>query len=145
MEQRHTKDRRKKPTPMLSRYTLFSGKRFWARRDEDRKGGYYADRFGRGEFVFFAIVVLLNGLDGFLASYIFHNLGDMNSLLVKSIRYLGGDTFVGVTFILASICVLFLFLHRRFTVARVAIAVIIVFQIGTISAQLIMILLFHTL
>ena len=89
------------------------------------------------------LIVFFNAVDGFLAVYMLHALRDVDSLLIRMIRDMGGETFILIAFIVGSLFALFLFLHKNFLVARVAIAVVILFQIVTISTQLIIILLFR--
>jgi hypothetical protein len=128
---------------MLSRYAFWGGKRLRARREEDRRDGYYIDRYGAGAFIIFTVVILLNALDGFLAFYILNALGGVDILPVRIIRDMGGESFILVAFVIASLCALFLFLHKNFLLARIAIVAVIVFQVVTISTQLILILFFH--
>jgi len=143
MQRREQKDRRKKPTPILSRYTFLGGRRLRARREEDRQGGYYIDQYGSGAFILFCVVILFNALDGFLAFYMLHALHGVDNLPLSIIREMGGEIFILAAFILGSFCALFLFLHKNFPVARLAIGLVILFQLVTISAQLILILFFH--
>jgi hypothetical protein len=143
MERRQLKDRREKPTPMLSRHSFLSGRRLRARRKEDRHGGYYVDRYGSAAFVLFVIVIILNAVDALLAFYMLHSLRGTDNLLVRIIRDLGGGTFILGVFVVASLCAVFLFLHKNFPVARLAIGAVIMFQIVTISTQLILILFFR--
>jgi hypothetical protein len=143
MERRKLKDRRKIPTPMVSRYSFLGGKRLKARRKEDRQGGYYVDRYGVTAFILFSLVILLNALDGFLAFHMLQSLGHADNLLLRLIRGMGGETFVLVAFFIGSLCALFLFLHKNFLLARLAIGAVILFQIVTISTQLILIFFSH--
>jgi len=145
VERRKREDRREKPTPMLSRYAFWGGKRRKARRADDRQGGYYVDRYGTGAFILFTIIILLNVLDGFLAFYMLHALSEVENLFVRIIRQMGGEAFILIVFIIASLCALLLFVHKNFPLARIAIAAVIVFQIVTISTQLILILFFQAM
>jgi len=128
---------------MLSRFSLLGGRRLRARREADRLGGYYVDRYGSGAFFFFITVILLNVVGGFLAFYMLHALRGVDHPLIRSLREMGGGTFVLVAFIIASLFALFLFLHKNFMVARIAIGAVILFQIVTISTQVILILFFR--
>lgn len=128
---------------MLSRYTFLRGKRWIARREEDRCGGYYIDQYGSAALILFTIIILLNALDGFLAFYMLRALGGVDNLPLRIIREMGGETFILAAFVIGSLCTLFLFLHKNFPVARLAIGAVVLFQIVTISTQLILILFFH--
>jgi len=144
VERRRGKDRRHRPTPMLSRQSFFRGRRFKARREEDRRGGYYVDRYGWWPFVLFMLIILLNALDGLLAFYTLRALEGVNNLPLRIIRDMGAETFILAAFALASVCTLFLFIHKNFPVAQLAIGAVVLLQALTISAQLILILFSHT-
>ena len=58
-EQRYNSDRRRRPTPMISRY-LFTGRRRANRRLANQPAGYYVDR-PRPELVLLVIAILLLG------------------------------------------------------------------------------------
>ena len=143
MERRQLKDRRKKATPMMSRYSFSGGRRREARRSEDRRDGYYVDRYGSVAFVLFIVVVALNAADALLAFVMLHALGDIDNPLIAFIRQMGGETFIVGVFLVGSLCALLLFLHKNFWVARVAIGAVILLQIITISTQVVIILFFR--
>ena len=145
MERRQLKDRRKKATPLMSRYSFFGGRRKQARRAEDRGDGYYVDRYGAVAFVLFIVVVALNAVDALLAFIMLHVLGDVENLVIRAIRDMGGGTFIVAVFLIGSLCALLLFLHKNFWVARVAIGAVILFQIITISTQVVIILFFRAI
>ena len=143
MERRQLKDRRKKATPMMSRYSLLGGRRKQARRAEDRRDGYYVDRYGSVAFVLFIVVVALNAADALLAFVMLHAIGDIDNPLIGFIRQMGGEVFIIGVFLIGSLCALLLFLHKNFWVARVAIGAVILLQIITISTQVVIILFFR--
>ena len=143
MERRQIKDRRKKATPMMSRYSFFGGRRREARRSEDRRDEYYVDRYGSVAFVLFIMVVAVNAADALLAFVMLHALGDIDNPLIAFIRQMGGETFIVGVFLVGSLCALLLFLHKNFWVARVAIGAVILLQIITISTQVVIILFFR--
>ncbi len=58
MERRRSYDRRKAPTPLISKYTLKGGKRSFVRRKEDRKKYYFVDIYS-GKFLFVIISLLI--------------------------------------------------------------------------------------
>ncbi len=128
---------------MVSRYSFLSGKRTRCRRKEDRRGGYYVDRYSAGALLLFTIIILLNALDAFLAYYILHEMGGTENPMARIIRDIGGETFILIAFIVGSLFALFLFIHKNFPIARLAIGAVILFQVVTISTQLILILFFR--
>jgi len=128
---------------MMSRYSFFGGRRREARRADDRRGGYYVDQYGGVAFVLFIVVVALNAVDALFAFVMLHALGDLENPFIAFIRQMGGGTFIVGVFLIGSLCAFLLFLHKNFWVARVAIGAVILFQIITISTQVVIILFFR--
>jgi hypothetical protein len=64
IEQRLVKDRRRRPTPMISRY-LFIGSRRANRRLSDPQTRYYVDRPCLGLILIALAIIVLGGLDAF--------------------------------------------------------------------------------
>lgn len=63
-ERRTFADRRRRPTPMFSRYALWGGRRRHIRRDEERDGAF-VDVHGPGVLFVVLAIVALNLLDAF--------------------------------------------------------------------------------
>jgi hypothetical protein len=78
MEQRKDPDHRRKPTPMLSRYTVYCGRRSSFRRREDRHRGGYVDRYSPRLFSMLILIVGLNVLDAVFTRMIL-NCGGIES------------------------------------------------------------------
>ena len=89
------------------------------------------------------MVVCLNVVDGFLAFYMLYAVRGVDHPLIGALREMGGGTFILVAFVIGSLLALFLFLHKNFTIARVAIVAVILFQIVIISTEVILILFFR--
>ena len=128
-------DRRKRPTSRWSWFTFFGRRRIFRRRSDHEKGGYL-DRYS---YILFFLLVLILGLNVFdsLFTMMMIDLGDQESNpLVRSYVEVHGEMFWVWRFVIVSIALILLYLHRGFIlVRRVIIAigliyiVIVVYQI----------------
>jgi hypothetical protein len=74
-DKRDRTDRRVKPTPFLSRYTLTGGQRRSVRRKHDRRKHIFVDVYDPGLFIAIFALLIMNVLDGFLTLLLInHNL-----------------------------------------------------------------------
>jgi hypothetical protein len=110
---RALKDRRKRPTPALSRYTLW-GRRERFRRDEDQKRGGYVDRYSSGLLFLLVLIVGLNVLDGLFTMMILDNGGWEFNPIVRSVIQLYGDRFWVWKFAIVSVPLILLCIHNKF-------------------------------
>ena len=126
-DKRVLKDRRKQPTPGLSRFTLWGQRRAF-RRVEDKKRGGYVDRYSSGLLFLLISVVGLNVLDALFTMMILEDGGWEVNPVVRSVIQLYGDRFWIWKFAMPSISLILLCLHSRF---RLVIPIIL--GIGSIS------------
>ncbi|MFQ5722520.1 MAG: DUF5658 family protein [Candidatus Aminicenantales bacterium] len=113
-EKRHLKDRRARPTPPLSRYTL-RGHRRQARRWQERDN-YYVDRYEPQYLIFIALIMVFCLLDIYFNSKIFQAGGYELNLFMAG--------FMKKNFLLAQIfkvlitlfCSVFLLIHKNFRI-----------------------------
>lgn len=134
MDQRTFEDRRKQPTPVLSRYTLF-GRRTSFRRDEDRRKGGYVDRYGLKLLCCLLLLAVMNVLDVFFTLTILHNGGrEINPLFHWALSYFG-NTAWRIKIAVVTIFSILLCLHSRFQLARVSIVILTVIYSGLIMYQ----------
>jgi len=134
------KDRRKQPTPGLSRYTLF-GRRKTIRRKADQQKGGYVDRYSSTLLFFLILIVGLNVLDAFFTLMILDLKGWEANPVVRSVINLYGTKFWIWKFFIVSISLALLCLHSRFRLVKE-----IIITIGSIYVAVIMyqiFLLFH--
>ena len=112
-EHRELNDRRKQPTPGLSRFS-FSGRRKAFRREADRLKGGYIDRYGTGLFFLLLLIVILNLLDALLTIMILDRGGWELNPFVRSAIELFGERFWAWKFTLVSITLILLCVHSKF-------------------------------
>lgn len=110
--ERRKKDRRNRPTPPLSPYSL-NGKRKKSRRAEDRKN-YYVDRYGKRSIFFAFLVLALCLLDGFFTlHFLNHGAKEVNPFMQLALNY-GRFFFLAVKYILNGLAVVVLLMHKNF-------------------------------
>jgi Domain of unknown function (DUF5658) len=112
-EKRTLKDRRRKPTPGLSRYTFF-GRRREIRRTPEREKGGYVDRYSHVLFFFLVLVLGLNILDSIFTMMILDMKGWELNPIVQSVMDIHGDKFWIWKFGIVSVSLILLCLHSKF-------------------------------
>ncbi len=65
-EKRDIPDRRKNPSPVISRYTFYGGRRKTARREEDKNRHLFVDLYSAGLLLYVLSVLCLSCLDAYL-------------------------------------------------------------------------------
>jgi len=120
-------DRRKKPTPFLSRYT-FTGKRRFSRRD-DEKLNYYVDRLDKKTWLAIFAIIILSIIDSIFTLY-FINRGfkEINPLMNIAL-IIGKPTFIITKAVLTVSGILALALHKNFKFVKILVSILICFYI----------------
>jgi len=124
LARRTVPDRRRKPTPILSRYSL-SGKRRAVRRDEDRKRHIYVDQYSVRFFVLLMAILLLGTADAFLTLYHVHvnNAEELNPIMDFFLG-LSPKLFFNVKYILTALCLTVLCLHKNLPIVKYLLGVV---------------------
>lgn len=120
-------DRRRRPTPFISKYT-FVGRRRAARRAEERYN-YYVDRLGGRVWSVIVIVFILSIIDSMFTIY-FLNRGyyEMNPLMNVAL-FIGKPVFILLKYVFTVIGILILGMHKNFRYVKLLISLIVVFYI----------------
>jgi hypothetical protein len=138
-DKRIIKDRRKQPTPALSRYTFF-GRRKTIRRKSDQHKGGYVDRYSATLFFFLITILGLNVLDAFFTLMILDLKGWEANPVVRSVINLYGTKFWIWKFSIVSTSVALLCLHSRFRLVREIIVAIGCLYIMVVAYQIFLLL-----
>jgi hypothetical protein len=110
-------DRRKKPTPVLSRHWL-RGRRRGGRREGETED-IYVDRPSRREWLLFAAILGLAGLDGvWTLLHLERGVEEANPLMAWFLEVGGNPAFAAAKFGVTVVAAGFLLLHARFRTAR---------------------------
>lgn len=112
-DQRNSNDRRKKPTPGLSRYTFFGRREELRRRTDQEKGGY-VDRYSSLLLFLVVLILGLNILDAIFTMMVLDQSGWELNPIVRSVIETHGDRFWVWKFALISTCLVLLCLHSKF-------------------------------
>lgn len=135
-EKRQIKDRRSRPTPFLSRYTLV-GRRRNARRQGEAVN-YYVDRYEWRYLIMITLIMIFCLLDYWLSVKIFQwggsELNLFMSNMVKSKRVLLAFVKLGITFA----GLVFLLFHKNFKVFGVLKTYIVFYYIFTVYLALVL-------
>ena len=122
-DKRIEKDRRKGPTPALSRYTFF-GRRKTIRRKADQQKGGYVDQYSSTLLFFLISIIGLNVLDALFTLMILDLKGWEANPVVRSAINLYGTKFWIWKFFIVSVSLALLCLHSRFRlVGKIIVAI----------------------
>ena len=116
-DRRIKKDRRRKPTPALTRYTFLGRRRMIQRKVEKQRGGY-VDRYSPTLFFFLISIVGLNVLDAIFTIMILDLKGWEANPVVRSVIDLYGTEFWIWKFFIVSFSLALLCLHSKFKLVR---------------------------
>ena len=111
-EERRGKDRRKQPTPGLSRYSFF-GRREGFRRKADQGKGGYVDRYSPRLFFFLIFILVLN-IDTIFTMIVLDHQGTEINSIVRAAIEMYGDKFWLWKFGIVSASLILLCLHIKF-------------------------------
>ncbi len=139
IDRRLEKDRRKRPTPALSRY-IFFGQRKTTRRKSDWQGGDYVDRYSSSLLFFLVAIIGLNVLDAFLTLLILDLKGWEANPVVHSVISLYGTKFWVWKFSIVSVSLVLLCLHSKFRLVKEVIIAISCLYIMVVAYQVILLL-----
>jgi len=137
LDRRILQDRRKQPTPALSRFTVRGRRRSFRRKEEQKRGGYI-DRYGSGLLFLIVLIVGFNIMDAWLTMIILEDGGWETNPVVSSVIQLYGDRFWIWKFAMVSVPLILLCLHSKFRLAVPAIWAISVFYMVTILFQILL-------
>ena len=111
-------DRREKPTPILSRYSIL-GRRKDVRRDEDRRRHIYVDQYSLRFFLLLMGILLLGTADAFLTLHhvLVNNAEELNPVMDFFLG-IGPKIFFNVKYVLTALCLTVLCLHKNLPIVK---------------------------
>lgn len=137
-DRRILKDRRRQPTPGLSRYILFGRRRRFRRKCDQERGGYI-DQYNGGLFIALILIASLNILDSFLTMLVLNDGGWEVNPIVRSVIESWGEGFWVWKFFLVSFSLILLGLHSNFGHVRTAINALCFIYIAVVLYQIFLI------
>jgi hypothetical protein len=133
-DRRILKDRRVRPTPLLSKFTFWGRRRTFRRKVDQQRDGYI-DRYSSGLFFLLILIVGLNILDALFTTIVLDFGGWEVNPIVDSVISLYGDKFWVWKFAIVSVSLVLLCLHSKFRFTKTIILGITVIYIGTVLHQ----------
>lgn len=122
-------DRRRGPTPMLSRHT-FQGKRKASRRVEDTERYLYVDRYNLPLFLFLLSILLLGVADAFLTLYhVQVNEAEELNPIMAFFLGISPSVFFHVKYVLTALCLLVLCLHKNLPLVKYLLGMVFVIYV----------------
>ncbi len=112
-EARGGKDRRRQPTPGLSRYSFFARREGFRRKVDQDRGGY-VDRYSPRLFFFLIFILVLNILDAIFTMIVLDRKGTEINPIVRVAIEIYGDKFWLWKFGIVSASLILLCLHIKF-------------------------------
>lgn len=110
---RIVKDRRKQPTPAITRYTLWGHRKTFRRKEERARGGY-VDRYHPGLLILITLGIGLTVLDALFTMIILDDGGWEVNPIARSAIQVYGDRFWIWKFVMVSIPLPLLCVHSKF-------------------------------
>jgi hypothetical protein len=119
-------DRRRRPTPMLCRYTILGGRRRTSRRAGER-AGTYVDLHGSGLFLCAVAIIALNVLDAwFTLLFLSYGGRELNPMVESLLQHGGPWAFVVFKTLGIGVCVAFLTVTKNFRSAQIGMGIVLV-------------------
>jgi hypothetical protein len=115
---RHLPDRRVRPTPRFSRYSILGGRRRTIRRGEEREGGF-VDLYGTRLFALILWVALMNVGDSYFTILHLQGGGIELNPVAQALLQTGRGSFVLLKSVLIALALLVLAIHKNFFLARI--------------------------
>lgn len=113
-------DRRKGPTPIISRYTFYGGRRKSVRREGEGKTFIYVDLYSTRLLIAVMSLLLLSCLDAYLTLELIGkgHVVEANPLMAFFLDY-GPTPFTVVKFVITAVCLIILCLFKNVRVTRI--------------------------
>jgi len=111
-------DRRQRPTPRLSRYSIFGGRRRSVRRPTETEGSF-VDRYGTGLILAVVWVALMNISDSFFTLVHLQAGGVELNPVAQLLLETGRWNFVFAKSFLIGVALVVLVVHKNFFLARI--------------------------
>lgn len=117
-------DRRKCPTPIISKYTFYGGRRKCIRRENEKKVFIYVDLYSTRLLIAIMAILFLNFLDAYLTLELIRNghAVEANPIMAFILEY-GTTPFTVIKFVITAACLIILCLFKNVKVTRMCLPV----------------------
>ncbi len=125
-------DRRRRPTPAISRFAILGGRRTIRRRGTD-PATYYVDRLGGPVWLVLLAIFLFQVLDAYFTLAHLRNGGvELNPLMGRLIDW-GDALFIGVKLSVSAMGLWFLGIHKNFPLVKPGLAILFALFAGVVG------------
>jgi len=132
-DRRIINDRRRQPTPFLSRHIISGGRRRSIRREADKKKHIFVDHYSLHLFVKILLLLILSVLDAYLTLALVKEsvIVEANPIMALYLEH-GDVTFFLEKLLLTSLSVFIFCVFNHFTVARISLSLAIIIYLGVV-------------
>jgi len=130
-------DRRRQSTPLLSKQTIFGGRRSTIRREEDQGKYIFLDNYGLRLFITLLLLLILSISDAFLtlALVTTYSATELNPIMAFYLEH-GNIIFFLGKFLFTSSAVFIFCVFHHFAVARISLVGSIMLYLGVVYYEL---------
>ncbi len=136
-DSRDASDRRKCPTPIISRYTVIGGKRHTIRRDEDKKKHLFVDLYSTRLLVVVMLLLGLSCLDAFLTLELIDKgkVVEANPIMAYFLSY-GIVPFTVIKFVITASALIVLCVFKNVNITRVGVPLALKIYMAVIAYEI---------
>jgi hypothetical protein len=137
VNRRFLHDRRKQPTPFISRYTFIGGRRRTVRREEERKKYTFVDLYSTPLFLALLLLLILNVSDSYLTITLIKNnvAAEANPIMAFYLEY-GHLPFFTAKFLITAIPIFIFCICKNFSITKASLVSAIFIYLSIITYEL---------
>ncbi len=141
-ENRDSSDRRRRPTPIISRFTFIDGKRKLIRRDKDKKGHLFVDLYSTRLLLIVVLLLGMSCLDAFLTLTLIEKgkVVEANPIMAYFLEF-GVMPFTMIKFGITAAALVVLCLFKNVNITRIGIPLTIKIYLAVIIYELYLLML----
>jgi len=130
---RITGERRRRPTPIVSRHTFFGGRRRAIRRNEDKRRHFFVDHYNLQLFITLLALFILSVLDASLTLELVRSniAAEANPVMALYLEH-GSITFLLEKFLFTSVAVLIFCVFNHFLITKISLILVTVLYFGVV-------------
>lgn len=137
IERRLLPDRRKSPTPFISRYTFIDGRRRTIKRDSDRKKHNFVDVYSPHLLLMLLLLLALNVSDSYLTlTLITENIAAEVNPIMSFYLELGSISFFTAKFFIAIVPIFTFCICKNFSLSKASLVFAIIIYLSIITYEL---------
>jgi len=136
-DKRFLSDRRKQPTPFISRYAFSGGQRKTTRRETDREKYNFVDVYSPHLFLTLLLLLILNISDGYLTLVLIKEniAAEINPIMAFFLEY-DNSSFFMVKCLITSVPLFIFCICKNFSLAKASLASVIIIYLSIITYEL---------